>query len=166
MSNLIKVEAIRTNRLTLTPLSYEQMVNYVFGRKGSIQTDDDELWAVKYILNPMALADEHEHIFYSFWVAEDDYGNWIGDIGTKTPPNEYGVVEIGYYVAESERSKSYATEMVNGLLYWLEGVNIVNVVWAAVEHWNKSSMKVLYNNGFVIINNNENYLTFIKQLKF
>jgi len=42
----------------------------------------------------------------------------VGRVGFHAPPDRDGTVEIGYAVAEAERGRGYATEMVEALVAW------------------------------------------------
>ncbi len=157
---------VSTDRLHITPLSYYELTEYVFGRKGSVVSDEDEAWTTDNVLLPMSEAETDDHIYYTFWVAKRIDGTPIGDIGYKKPPDEHGIVEIGYYVFPPFRGKGYATEMVDGLVEWANKDKRINFVCAGVEPNNIASKQVLFNNGFKHINIKDNLVTFIKQLKF
>lgn len=157
---------VKTDRLNIKPLSYQELLRYAFGRKGSVITDEDENWTLDNVLKPMSLAKNEDHVYYTFWVANDKSGKWIGDIGSKRPPDQFGVIEIGYYVSDDKRMQGYCTEMVRGFVGWLSEDEKINVVCATVEKDNVASQTVLINNGFKPINYMNNSLTFIKQLKF
>jgi RimJ/RimL family protein N-acetyltransferase len=139
---------IETERLYINPLEYNDLVNYIFDQCGSVLNDDDMIWAANNVLEPMQLEDKELHGYYTFWVATDKQGNWIGDIGLKGKPDMFGVVEVGYFVGEEKRLQGYATEMLGGFMDKLFEDDTIKVVTAQVEEWNEGSMKVLRNNGF------------------
>lgn len=67
----------------------------------------------------------------------------IGDIGFKGPPDERGVVDIGYAVVPAERGKGYASEAARVLIDWAFGHPMVQVVTADCEESNPASAAVL-----------------------
>jgi len=157
---------ISTDRLHITPLSYYELIDYVYDRKGSVVSDDDLMWTVDNVLVPMSNAEEEDHIYYTFWQATRVDGKVVGDIGIKAPPDEFGVVEIGYFVFEQYRKKGYGTEMLKGLMEWIRVDNKTNFVVARVDPKNHPSIRVVRSNGFRRLNITENMVTFIRQIKF
>jgi len=152
---------IQTERLNIKPLSYGELLRYAFGRKGSVVEDKDEIW----ILEDLAInvRNKKDELFYTFWVA-DDNGEWVGDIGVKGTPSEFGMVEIWYHVAEGKRSNGYGTEMTKAFVRWLSLDKRVNFVCAMVDFNNEASKRALIKNGFKIINKTENQYIFILQI--
>ena len=155
---------IKTERLIIEPLTYKELLRYVFSRKGSVITDEDEAWTKESVLDPMFGAKEKDHIFYTFWKAKNEKGEEVGDIGLKGPPNEFGVVEVGYHVFEQFRNNGYATEMIKGFIEWAKELKIVHFICAAVDFGNSFSEKALLKNGFKMINKTENQYIFILQI--
>ncbi len=153
---------IQTERLTLTPLAYKELLKYAFGRKGSIKTDEDEAMYID-VAQQVKVSDEPE--FRTIWVVTEN-GEWIGDVGLKGTPNEFGIVEIWYFVASEKRGLGYAPELAKGMIEWLQKDERVNFICAAVDFGNVSSERALEKNGFKKINRTENQHIFIKQLKF
>jgi aromatic-L-amino-acid decarboxylase len=72
----------------------------------------------------------------------------VGDIGFLGPPDEAGVVEIGYSVVPGRRGRGYASEMVEILARWAFLDERVRRITAHTDPDNGASMKVLEKNGF------------------
>lgn len=49
-------------------------------------------------------------------LAGDPNPQLIGTAGFKTPPDDHGVVELGYGIVASRQRRGYATEMVQGMI--------------------------------------------------
>lgn len=66
----------------------------------------------------------------------------IGDVGCHGPPDEHGVVEIGYSIVPAYRSHGYATEAAQGLIRWLWTQNVSRIT-AGCDTDNAGSIRVL-----------------------
>ena len=71
----------------------------------------------------------------------------IGDIGFHAPPDERGVVEIGYGLAPSARGRGYGAEALEALVAWAFE-NGTALVIADTDADNTASMAVLESAGF------------------
>jgi len=89
---------IETKRLIIRPLEYKELLRYVIGRKGEIQTDEDEKLFFQNLIEPYRAASENEKLFYTLWIAQNEHGELVGDVNFKGAPNEFGMIEIGDYV--------------------------------------------------------------------
>ena len=67
----------------------------------------------------------------------------IGDGGFKGPPNDEGVVEIGYALVEAARGQGYGKEFARRLVDWAFGHPEVNAVTAETLSDGFASMAVL-----------------------
>lgn len=70
---------------------------------------------------PIRLEKLMKHPSYANWygyVVELKSHTVIGMIGFKTPPNEKGLIEIGYGIHSTFRGNGYATEMTQALKEW------------------------------------------------
>lgn len=70
-------------------------------------------------------------------------GPVIGDLGFKGPPDERGVIDVGYSVVPEERAKGYATEAMRALIDWAFGSPMVKTLTADCEQANPASAAVL-----------------------
>ena len=67
----------------------------------------------------------------------------VGDGGFKGPPNEYGVVDLGYGILEAERQKGYCTEAARALIEWAFCQPGVKLITADCLDTNIASQNVL-----------------------
>lgn len=74
----------------------------------------------------------------------------VGAGGFFGPPDQAGVVEIGYAMAASFREQGMATEAVTGLLDWAFGHDAVSKVVAFTEPHLTASRRVLEKTGFTL----------------
>jgi ribosomal-protein-alanine N-acetyltransferase len=72
----------------------------------------------------------------------------IGNGGFKGPPDEDGVVEIGYSLLPPYRNRGYTTEAVEALVTWAFGHPEVARVIAEALAGNTASVRVLQKAGF------------------
>lgn len=82
------------------------------------------------------------------WIAFDEAGEPIGDMGFKGKPDKAGKVEIGYGVRPEEEGKGYATEGVRGLIERAFSLPEVREVNAECYEDNSASIRVLEKLGF------------------
>ena len=84
-----------------------------------------------------------------FVVLSDDGGDRVvGDLGTFGPPDDDGLVEIGYGLAAPYRGRGLGTEAVGTFVDWLVTAPGVRVVVARVEVGNEASRRLLARIGF------------------
>ena len=67
----------------------------------------------------------------------------VGDGGFKGPPNEHGVVDLGYGILEAERQKGYCTEATHALIEWAFCQPGVKLITADCLDTNTASQNVL-----------------------
>ncbi|NMP21651.1 GNAT family N-acetyltransferase [Sulfobacillus harzensis] len=67
----------------------------------------------------------------------------IGSMGFKSPPNENGLVEMGYDIVPSYRGQGYATEMARALVNWAQQQSSVHHLTAECLSDNWASIRVL-----------------------
>ncbi|MFD2042933.1 GNAT family N-acetyltransferase [Ornithinibacillus salinisoli] len=91
-----------------------------------------------------ALKDDSSLLGWGVWfVLDKEYNTIIGDIGFKGKPNSENIVEIGYGMVPSVRSKGYATEAVKKIIEWAFSFENVNIVVAECRDDNVPSIRVL-----------------------
>ncbi|MGI8824695.1 MAG: GNAT family N-acetyltransferase [Chloroflexota bacterium] len=72
----------------------------------------------------------------------------VGQISFKAPPDEAGMVELGYGVNPSAQGRGYATEMARALTEWaIEQPSVSRVTSECLED-NVASIRVLEKAGF------------------
>lgn len=138
---------LKSERLNLVSLNYEQVFDYVLDKKGFINSDEAQKNVMEQTVVPMSLAPIEEHIFYTIWVGLHK-GEDILQCGILRPPNKEKVIEIWYEVNENERGKGFATEAIQELIKWIIEDGTANVIGASVSPENEESKKVLLKCGF------------------
>ncbi|MER6097881.1 GNAT family N-acetyltransferase [Streptomyces sp. NPDC001728] len=88
-------------------------------------------------------------------VSEPD-GTVIGDAGFHGPPDESGVIEIGYTVVPEQRRRGYGRAMVRALLARAAAEPGVRTVRATIASDNLASLATLAGFGFVRAGQREN----------
>jgi RimJ/RimL family protein N-acetyltransferase len=80
-------------------------------------------------------------------VSEPD-GAVVGHAGFHGPPDERGMVEVGYTVEPAYRRRGYARAMVSELLRWAGSDDRVRVVRASISPANAASLATIAGFGF------------------
>ena len=95
-----------------------------------------------------------EHPDWEGWLAwyavrtDSDYPILCGSIGFKGPPDEKGMVEVGYSVLTEFQGQGLATEMVAAIVQWAKQQPGVRRIEAETNIDNKASIRVLEKNDF------------------
>ncbi|TWT13337.1 GNAT family N-acetyltransferase [Planomicrobium sp. CPCC 101079] len=147
---------IRTERLNLLPFTIKQVQAVLNGRnelEDLIGSRVPEEWPSPAFAKMLeskkeTLTHTPEASQWSRIVVDWEERQLVGEIGCKGGPDENGVVEIGYGIAESFRNKGYASEMVKGLVEWLKQKEMVTKIVANCLETNQPSIKVLEKSGF------------------
>jgi len=98
-----------------------------------------------------------EHPEWEGWLAwyavriDNDYPILCGSIGFKGPPDERGIVEIGYSVLPEFQGQGLATEMVAAIVQWAKPQPCVRRIEAETNINNKASIRVLEKNHFIYV---------------
>ncbi len=85
---------------------------------------------------------------HGFALVHRENGCVIGNAGFKGPPDETGMVEIGYGVAPGYQGRGYATEAAAALVGFAFGSGRVRLVRAHTLPTSNASTRVLANCGF------------------
>jgi [ribosomal protein S5]-alanine N-acetyltransferase len=152
---------IETQRLILKPLSYNELIKHVkipeelanemglFPSKSLIENETKE--AILNDLLPHLSNPGKDPLFYTMWIViEKNKKAIIGGICFHGEPDPIGEVEIGYGIDEDYRNNGYMTETIAGLIRWAKSNHRIKSIRAETDNDNKSSIKVLEKNGFVI----------------
>lgn len=151
---------IKTERLFLKPLTYEQLVQYI-KNDGSLETALNLNMSSRVISNELKEAFEEtilpnvadtskNYLFNTLWTAILISENiMVGDLCFVGEPNEAGEVEIGYGTYEAFRKNGYMTEAVGGLVKWAAQQPAVLSIFAATEQSNRASSVILEKNNFM-----------------
>jgi ribosomal-protein-alanine N-acetyltransferase len=96
-----------------------------------------------------------EHPEWQGWLTwyviriDKDYPILCGSAGFKGPPDERGMVEIGYSVLPEFEGQGLATEMVAGMVQWAKQQLQAKHIEAKTNIDNKASIRVLEKNSFI-----------------
>lgn len=112
-------------------------------------------------MKPLLNAKEEDKIYHTFWLATKEDGEVVGEIGFRGV-NQFGRIEIGYFVNEAYRKMGYATEMVKALTEWALRKDEIKYVIAGVSEGNVASEGVLKKNGFVYFGEQNEMKVFYK----
>ena len=149
---------ISTERLSLYPLSAALVARLVEQDLAGAQALDlpYEITEATFALDGGVLARRHVQL-----LADPSEEPWllhaavlrgsrqvIGRIGFHAPPDEHGVVEVGYSVAPQHRRQGLATEMVAGMLGWATAQGAMACL-ASVSPDNVASLATVARLGFV-----------------
>ncbi len=150
---------IETKRLTLLPLTYAQLVQYIradnsledaLGLAPNGRTISPELReAFEQTILPNVADPTKDFLFHTLWTMIDKSLNtMVGDLLIVGAPNEKGEIEIGYGTYEAFKGKGYMTEAVGGIVEWAKSQPGVKAIVAGTEKTNKASYTLLEKNGF------------------
>lgn len=150
---------INTERLTIKPLTYNQLLKYIennhsleaeLGLSETIRTISPEL---KYALEQTILlqvADASKNYLYStLWTVISKAENkMVGDLCFIGEPNNLGEIEIGYGTYDEFQRKGFMTEAVGGMIEWAKQQPNVKAITASTDKTNVASYTVLEKNNF------------------
>jgi RimJ/RimL family protein N-acetyltransferase len=89
-----------------------------------------------------------------YWITSEPQGaTLVGNGGFRGPPDNSGIVEIGYSTLEPFQGRGFATEAVGALVRHVLAHTAVTQVIAEYDASNFASVRVLLKNGFVEIGN-------------
>jgi ribosomal-protein-alanine N-acetyltransferase len=152
----VVVERIVTPRLVLEPVTQQLAQAVVSGRLGDIRAGAG--WPHQHTADAMAMAQTSDA--GPMWVITLD-GVVVGDCGAFAWPDERGVVEIGYGLAEPFRGKGFATEAVGAMCKWLCTAAAATVLTAtSVEVHNYASRRVLEKLGFIQVDSDNRHVSY------
>ncbi len=145
---------IETNRLTIIPLTYDQLVKYIQG--DNALEDDLNLNPTSRSISPElkealeqtilpAVADSNKnYLFSTLWtMILKSENKMVGDLCFVGEPSDNGEIEIGYGSYESFRGKGFMTEAVGGLTAWAKNQTGVKSIIASTDKSNIASSLVL-----------------------
>ena len=161
---------IETNRLTIIPLSYDQLVKYInndnsleaeLNVKPTVRSISPELKeALEQTILP-AVADTCKNYLYStLWTMISKAENkMVGDLCFVGEPNDDGEIEIGYGTYESFKGKGFMTEAVGSMIGWAKEQSGVKAIIASTDKSNVASYSVLVKNNFIKTSETETMFT-------
>ncbi|UFH55662.1 GNAT family N-acetyltransferase [Spirosoma sp. KNUC1025] len=160
---------IETTRLTLIPLSLEQLHLHIANthqlektlglQKGHREVVEPLRSIITHFAIPRLEDPALDPLYHTMWMAIDrQKQQFVAEAKFKGEPDETGSVEIGYGTYPALHRQGYMTEMVGGLLKWVIQQPDVQRVVADTEAENVASQKVLIKNGFRMFDRIENML--------
>lgn len=155
------MEAIETAHLRLRPHSPADLVALIDGveqfeqRIGMRAADGLRDFLVSDDVSPAWLERLRESVtgptdpwFHGFGVIHRESNMMVGTTGFRGPPDDDGVVEIGYGIAPSYQGRGYATEAAAALVAFAFDHDAVRVVRAHTRPDANASTRVLAKCGF------------------
>ena len=150
---------IETLRLTLKPLTYDQLLKYIrcdhsleseLGLNPSDRSIEPALVeALEQTILPHVADPARNYLFNTLWTAIDrDAQQMVGDLCFVGEPNEAGEIEIGYGTYPEFQGRGYMTEMVSGMIAWAKTQPGVRAIIASTDATNLASYRVLQKNHF------------------
>ncbi len=154
-------EPIRTARLELPAFTVDEYDRLLAGDRESVGADlgaaigldwlEDATWLIA--LRREQLRDHPDHLPWLIRpVLRREAGQRpeaIGYVNFHAPPNEEGMVEIGYALLEAWRGLGYGLEAARGALTWAAADPRVRTLRASVAPDNSPSMGIIGKLGFV-----------------
>lgn len=155
------MESISTQRLTLLPLSLEQLkmglvsLNDLSASVGAqlVSTLFEGVVdrAVHMKIEKMSKVDSNLHPWYTYWlIVVNQENTGAGMVGFKGAPNKSGAVEIGYGIDPMFQRLGYMSEAVQAMINWaftLKECNRITATGVLLDNF--ASQKVLLRNGFL-----------------
>lgn len=153
---------IETNRLTIIPLNYAQLLKYIqndgsfeaeFNLISATRVISQELMeALEQMIAPNVKNNPEYYIYYTIWaLILKSPKQGVGDFCIYSEPNSNGEIEIGYGTYEEHRNKGYMTEAVAGLINFANSQAGIKSILASTNKDNVASYSVLLKNNFVKI---------------
>lgn len=151
---------IETERFILRPLTYEQLVKYTkcdnsleteFNLNETSRTISPELKeALEQTILPNVADKSKNYLYSTIWTAISKTENkMVGDLCLYGEPNTDGAIEIGYGTYDEFQNKGFMSEIVKGMITWVETQVKVKSIIASTEKSNAASFKVLEKNNFI-----------------
>ncbi len=151
------LSGLRTERLCMIPWT-EALVRAVVDAPASLQrikgitvADGFPNNPVRHFVLPATLAAIEKDPSYGRWsglVVHSQDRRVIGSMGCKSPPDDQGLVEIGYDIVPAYQHQGYATEIGRAFVDWLQNETSVRRIAAECLADNVASIRVLEKTGF------------------
>jgi [ribosomal protein S5]-alanine N-acetyltransferase len=160
---------IETTRLTIFPLTLEQLLLHTEGRnrlertlglpKGKRETSDLLRRILLKFTVPRLRDSRLDPLYHTLWIAIDRNTRLIvAEAKFKGEPDENQTIEIGYGTHPAFQRQGYMTELVGGLLTWARQQPGIQRVEAETAVENVASQKVVEKNGFRLFDRREDML--------
>lgn len=152
---MIERPTVITDRLVIRALDHEDLIRLHRGDLDGFNRARG--WPSSHLIEALPhfindLMDDPTQIGWNVWtITLKGSGMIIGDVGLKGPPDNNGVVEIGYSMSIPYRGKGYMVEAVSGLIDHVLSDNRVRSIIAECEDSNLISKKVLSTVGMEMV---------------
>jgi len=167
---------IETKRLTIRPLTYEQLIKYIrvddslekeLDLNKTSRTISPELKeALEQTILPNVADTSKNYLFSTLWTVISKADNkMVGDICIVGEPNSEGEIEIGYGTYNAFQGKGFMSEAVSGIVKWATTQQSIIAIVASTEKTNIPSFRVLAKNDFVKTRETENLFHWRLDLK-
>jgi [ribosomal protein S5]-alanine N-acetyltransferase len=161
---------IETNRLTIIPLSYDQLVKYInndnsleaeLNVKPTVRSISPELKeALEQTILPAVADSTKNYLFSTLWtIISKSENKMVGDLCFVGEPNAVGEIEIGYGTYEEFQGKGFMTEAAGGMIGWAKEQSGVKAIIASTDKSNVASYSVLVKNNFIKTGETETMFT-------
>jgi len=154
---------IRTDRLHIIPLTYEQLVSRVYSFSGMITNEEEQENFIKYALKPMKEAPEKDRFWFTSWVGYYE-GQEVLECGFICPPTEHKVVEVFIYTKPEFQKQGFGTEAVKGLVRLCTAYHNIKYVCASIAKDNIPSQKLFEKSGFYFLQDMDNGMKCYNQI--
>lgn len=139
----LKLIALDLALLDLSCINYGAVQSHLGANVTRQMHDPDMIYALREA-HYKASCDFENHNWYTNWeMLNPELHIIIGSACFKGPPDESGMVEVGYEVDRTYRNQGYASEAVQALIQWAFTFDSVKGVIASVEPDNLASKGVL-----------------------
>jgi [ribosomal protein S5]-alanine N-acetyltransferase len=157
---------VETDRLTIKPLSYNQLVKYLIN-DNSLETElglekssrfiSGELKeALERTILPNVAKKPGNYLFSTLWtIISKEMNKMVGDLCFYGEPGSNGEIEVGYGIYEEFRKQGFIMEALAGMIKWAENQPKVSAIIASTEKSNVASFAVLQKNNFTKIGETE-----------
>ena len=151
---------VETSRLTIIPLSYNQLKLYLEAEnkfENSLQLINNGRTVAPNVKNMVELitlpkmkkAVNDNYLFHTFWIVIEKISKTIvAELGFKGAPDKAGEIEIGYGTFVDHRKKKFMTEAVGGMIDWAKQRPDVHFILAETDNENIASIKIVQKNNF------------------
>lgn len=167
---------METERLILTPLTYDQLVKYCkadnsleneLNLNETSRTISAELKeALEQTILPNVADTTKDYLYSTLWIVISKQANkMVGDICFVGEPNSKGEIEIGYGTYNEFQKKGFMTEAVGGIINWAKSQPKIFSILASTEKENIGSFTILLKNNFLKIGETETLFNWKLQIK-
>jgi ribosomal-protein-alanine N-acetyltransferase len=160
---------LETPRLYVIPLTYLQLLKY--GKSdGALEAELGLTRSEKFMtaelrqtieknIIPSIIHNPSLILYSTLWIIiHKDQNVIVGDAGFKGPPNEEGMIEIGYGTYPSYENKGYMTEALAAIIKWTFAQSGIQMILAHTLKDDLAWHQVLLKNCFSAFQETENTL--------